>query len=503
MNAKTLMHLSANARTLAADSLIWSDQFWDPEVNLLVLDPPDAEIQKPNVRNSSWYALGLLMRDDGDDRQRAIRTIDAVLDTQFYEPGSPYHGTFPRWVGEPHPLEDAIIWRDYDPNWRQFIGSTWALILDEYSQRLPADLIQRMDRSVQLAVLGEPPDRCPPAYTNIALMKAGLLTWAGDRFDRSEWTTYGEEFGQAVFDLFKEQSAFYEYNSPTYYGTDFFALAFWKNYARSSMLSRMGREMEATLWRDVAQYYHAGLRNVCGPYSRSYGMNMADYGALLGLAIWTAVGRTEAPFPNRSGLFDHSHDYCYGPPLALVGVEVPEDVISDLMEFSGERLVRHRIAAKPDRVATAWLTDSLMIGAESVHFDAATRRAYRPLGDQYHPVTMHWRCPNGAIGWLRLRHEGPVDARIEPGRLIIAGYVDPFFAERGSPAHYDYTFEIHVPGGLRKDAITPDQWQLPGVTIKPKTGVSAPTLTEEGGQTCITFHVDAKRETALFVFEIA
>ena len=185
------------------------------------------------MRNSIWYGLGLLMRNDNGDTDRAIQVIGAVLDNQFDEPGTIYHGTFYRYVGEPHPPENPTTWRDFDPNWRQFIGTVLAIMLDEYVDSLPETLVKRMDYAIQLAVVGEPVDRCPPSYTNIALMKAVLMTWAGDRYGREDWLRDGEAFGQAVYDLFVAHGTFDEYNSPTYYGVNFYALALWRLYGHS------------------------------------------------------------------------------------------------------------------------------------------------------------------------------------------------------------------------------------------------------------------------------
>ena len=195
--ATTLSDLHPHARSLAVESLRWSDQWWDAPSSLLDVDFAG----QPAVRDSCWYALGLLLRNEKGDTQRACAIIDAVLATQFDEPGAVYHGTFPRWIGEARPpAENPQMWRDYDPNWRQFIGTTLALILDEYSARLAAAQIARMDRAIRLAVEGEPEARCPASYTNIALMKAALLTWAGERYGETGWVAYGEEFGQAVYD---------------------------------------------------------------------------------------------------------------------------------------------------------------------------------------------------------------------------------------------------------------------------------------------------------------
>src|SRR5690606_35047077 len=167
---------------------------------------------------------------------------------QYDAPGTVYHGTFRRRPSETLP-PDPAMWRDYDPNWRQFIGTILALLLEEFDSVLPPALIARIDRAVELAVVGEPPDRCSPAYPNIALMKAALMTWAAHRAGRGEWTEAGEAFGRAVYDLFQVHETFAEYNSPTYYGVNLYALARWRAYAKSAALAALGAEMEAALWR--------------------------------------------------------------------------------------------------------------------------------------------------------------------------------------------------------------------------------------------------------------
>src|SRR4051812_38604501 len=101
----------------------------------------------------------------------------------------------------------------------------------------------------------------------------------------------------------------------------------------------MGAAMEADLWRDIARYYHAGLRNVCGPYDRSYGMDMERYAALTGLWIWAAIGSGDTPFPDPSQPFDHAHDFCFGPCIASVGAQMPADALPHFHAFQGARQV--------------------------------------------------------------------------------------------------------------------------------------------------------------------
>jgi hypothetical protein len=223
-----------------------------------------------------------------------------------------------------------------------------------------------------------------------------------------------EDYAAAVVDEFHRHGAFEEYGSPTYYGIDLFALGLWRSRSPSPRLRAWGEELEAALWRDIARWYHAGLRNLCGPFSRAYGMDMTEYAGLLGLWIWDAAGRDAAPFPDLDRPFDHSHDFAMGPVVELVGAVVPPDAGGALATFGGQRLVRQPIT--DSRVATGWLAPDVMFGAES----GGRARA----SGQYTPVTAHWRTDGGAIGWLRVRRDGPVDAEVSGAGALAVRY-DP------------------------------------------------------------------------------
>lgn len=480
----------AFARDLTATATAWMDAHWDEHAALLWSSPPgqepheqeahDAHDTHPHphyhrVRETVWYALGLLMRDGPGDAERACRALGSVLDAQLDDPTAVYHGTFRRAPEEPDPPAPPatpIVWRDYDPNWREFIGTVLVLILADHAARLPAPLVTRMEAALRLATEGAFARAVPAAYTNIALMSAFLLCDSGVRFGEPAWRAAGETLAAAVTRLFRAHDTFGEYNSPTYYGVDLFALALWRSDLAAPALRDAGAAMEADLWRDIARFYHAGLRNLCGPYDRSYGMDMTRYAALVGLWTWAAVGRSAAAFPNPARPFDHAGDFCFGPCIARVGVVVPEDTLPHLHGFAGERQVERVITAaatavsEPRRVATAWLSERVMLGAEEGNDRVAN-------GGQFHPATAHWQCPDGSIGWLRLRHTVPVSARATAGQLRITC--------RAASVADAITFEIVAAGaGTTAAVITPDRWQLPGVTIEVVTDAPAPTVTHVG-----------------------
>ena len=463
----SLNDLSPNARDLAEQSLAWAEPLWDPKGALIWSRHSDRSNDRHlTVRNSTWMAVGFLLRDAECDTEKAVRTIHAIIDTQFDEPGMAYHGTFFRWVGETHPPGmDSVMWKDYDPNWRQFIGLGFATILEEYEHRLPQDLIARMDRSLKLAVEGEAPGRCPPTYSNIALMKTAMNVWVGKRLENQDMVSYGEKFGAEVHRLFSENDAFAEYNSPTYYGVNLYALGFWRRYLEDSSVHSLGRDLEQGLWRDIARYYHVGLKNLCGPFTRSYGMDLTRYTALVSMHIWMAYGRDKAPFPSGEEI---NHEFVYGPCFAIYDAAPPDDIASAFESFSGPRTIERPITTDPKRIATAVMENDYMLGAEASN-DYAAR------SHQFHAVTAHWRCPNGKTGWLRLKHIGPTNARVEKNLITLTAPISSEFRSRDSLDATSFTFAVYSPG-LSVEAFKNGFWDLPGMTVKVRTNLGPPEV---------------------------
>ena len=468
-----LSDLSDPARDLATASTSWMDGYYDDAAGLCWSPYPDARKQRHTVRDSTWYAVGLLMRNKPGDNERAIRIIGAVLDQQFNEPGKPFHGTFATAPELPKPTPQSQMFRGYDPNWRQFIGTIWGLVLLEYEQRLPASLVKRMEGSLRLAIAGEERhERLRASYTNISLMHAWMLDYAGSRFHDAEYTRRGAALAEEIYQLFTHDRSFTEYNAPTYYGVDLYALAMWRTRAPSPRLRELGAEMEADLWRDIGRFYHAGLRNLAGPYTRAYGMDMPSYVALTGLWFWERLGRNLAPFPmpNEPGIFT-SQDFMWGPVFSLVGTRIPADVMPHLREFQGERQVERVITQSPKLVATAWLGRDLMLGAEST---SGTRGA----GGQFVPVTAHWRLPDGGRGWVRLLASPPVDAWATKNTIEIA-------------AKGEVVFRISA-SGTNPASLSRGEWKLPGLLVKVESDAAAFDITPAEDYVDLTYRDTSK-----------
>ncbi|HKJ24432.1 MAG TPA: hypothetical protein VKB65_06390 [Myxococcota bacterium] len=454
--------LASHARDLAERALAWSDAWWDPAARL-ARAPAGAGFAGPGVPRgdlhlvpqSAWYAFGLLLRDggNGDDHARARSILETLLTLQYDEPGAPWDGTFARFAESPRPpREGAVEWQDYDPNWRQFLGTSFLWTLRCFPDALAPELVAGMERAVRRAVEGEPPGRVADSYANVALMKAWLEVEAGTRLGEPAWVASGEALARRVVARFDRHGAFDEFNSPTYYGIDLFALALWARSQGSAWLAREGPRVAAALWRDLARWYHAGLRNVCAPYTRSYGMDLEAYVALLSLWLWRELGAEHAPLPPLDARAEHGHDLHMGALVASLAAPIPDDARDAFVAFPGPHAVRRRVVDAPLREATGWLDTAWMAGAERCEADLS-------WWDQYVAGAIHWRVPaasGGRAAWISLRAPGPVDARAGRDGLAATWHDD---------APREATLLVHAPGASAAAFASP-VWRLPGLTVE-------------------------------------
>ena len=423
------------------------DPLWDPDVGL-IRTPFDQG--PPLVRETSWYALGLLTRDGPGDRKRAGTALETVLGKQYDAPGQPFHGSFARYADDPPvPPANAREFIEFDPNWRQFIGTALAVAVERYGKEL-GSLRGGLDHAVELAVAGERPDRIKADYSNIAIMQAWLLAHTGSKRD-------GEALARAIARRYRRANGLDEYNSPTYDGVALYGLRLWRDEPPTRVFAALGDELYDALWHNIGTLYHAGLRNLAGPYSRAYGMDLRSYASLVGLWIWSVVGTAQAPFPSLAGPFDHAADACFGPMVGLFDGAVPAVVHERLAAFPGPHQARAGVRGK--WTATSWLTEWGMAGGYA-------GAPVRVGGEQIVPGTVHW-----AGGWIRVRNPlGGIDAKAMPDCLDV---------------------DVHAPGpavvtvgvpGVDPAVVAGKQWALPGVgiTVNDSLPVGLPRVTAEG-----------------------
>ena len=441
--------LNKNQRELFQESMDLDAQLYDSTTKLV--HRPGAAVSEAvagryMVRESSWYALGLLFQDAPGDRQRAVDILNAVLKQQYVTPGVHWYGTFRRTPEEPDPTGNPVMWKGYDPNWRHFIGTTFAMILIEYPDRIPADLAKRLYASIDLSIEGEIEEgRLLPSYTNIALMYGFLWDFAAAHDKRADWQAKSAAWNESVYKLFKQHNAFFEYNSPTYCGVDLYGLATWRDYGSTERMRSIGSEMEAGLWDDLASLYQPELRNLSGPYDRSYGMDMESYVSIVGVWMRTELDAQHAPLPAITASTDHVADVWFAPHIVILGTRIPAPALAGMEKFQGEHLVQRQIT--DERAATAWIGKDVIFGGE-----ATSKTKDAGVGTQFHPATIQWRTPSGEIGWVQLVQAPMIDATADKQGLTIST---------------TGTVRLRIHAKQMTDAkITATGWDLPGLHVK-------------------------------------
>ncbi len=523
------------------------DAHYDESMALL-RNSEDGDLEQHSTRGSAHYAVGLLIRRQAGDLERACKVLAKVMDMQFDYPEEIYHGTFrtsPQagnppvgryaWKsfspGSPYFLMDTLdqisrqlmkhmelemqhltiadrqgtrraleaavdqvlpaVWKSYDPNWREFIASAFAVILEHFEDELPRELVARMDESMRRAVEGSIDRRLSdaiPMNTNIELMHIFVSHYFGSRFHNEEWIMHAERESDTFLKGFKEFGSFAEFNSTTYYGVDLTVLGFIRKYGRSDTIKRAMSEVERGLWENIALFYNAHLENLSGPFSRGYELEMRAHSSI-GVFIYLALG---SGYEYLAGInCESGHD----PLIALVEVDVPDSVKPALAAFQADRYVEKQFRELCERdkpgsnshlcTAAAWIESNRMLGAMS---------GSRNTNGQMHPATIHWIADDGAKYGLRLlRREVGGYWYSHLRGIIFDGKVTKDSLSVDVDLHterdIDVYFEIIGPGlNGGHVSILPDKWIMPGLTCAVTADAPAPVITQTDERIEVMYH---------------
>lgn len=543
--------LSPEARLLVDEAVAHLRRGYDPATGLVT----ETLEGKPyrSVRNSMYYALGLLLRNDPGAAQTAETICRAVLALQFDAPGEIFHGTF-RHPDDPVPpagifsyhavsptmrymadvawedivcafsrelaadpsLKDQagrieqmlghalirtipVAWDTYEPNLREFIGMTFAMLLEHFEDRLSPALVSDIRKSCRLLMEGameRVQKDLTPLNTNIRIMYIFLLDYFSGKLDIPYWKDESLRQARRLLSEYREHHACAEFNSPTYCGVDLSTLGFWRRYGSTEELRLLGRELEEGIWQDMADFYNPSMRAFSGPYSRCYELDMSIHTCFYDI-LYLGLGADRFPF------HPFSIESVINPLTVLGDILIPESVAPRFLEPQAPRRVTRQFRELSERgepghnhalcTATAWIEPDFMAGALS----GSENPSY-----QLHPLVFFWKAPEG-IGTIRLLRSLSDGTMSHLHTVLFDGHVTEHSAEVTveNRVRRDVTlfFEVSCPG-LKPDQITEDEWQLPGKTFRVKTNRTGMQMTADENHTIRICYPLATGSSQSFVF---
>ena len=424
----------------------WMDRAWDPEAHLL-WNPPgafDDVTDGPHtvhlVRETAWYALGLLRRGARATPPEQREALVAVCDHQYDAPGQPWHGTFVRFPEWPPPQDGAVEWVDYDPNWRQFLGTALAVAVTDFALPRGRGALSGRHRPGDRGRATRPGPADLRQHRAAARLAGGMgrscrpvLRGVGGRRVPSPRLLHRARLP----DLLRRRPA----------GAR--AVAASRRAGRAPGVGRRDRGGPVDRHRPlVAPGPRQPVRSV-QPRLRHGPARLRQRprsGALVRRPAGAAPRPRRRPAPPRPRPV-------HGPAAAARrACGCPTTCGPAFDRFTGPHAVEQVVDADRARIATGWLDDDRMVGAESGASGLHAR-------GQFHPATVHWRLPSGGVGWLRLVHHAPTPRHGPPGGAR-GGHGPPPAARPGPLA-------LGVQRRCRRGR--PDRWSFPGLEVSVTT----------------------------------
>ena len=273
-------------------------------------------------------ALGAFLDLENGNVTRAQRALREVLKHQYADDvDARWAGTFKTHAAQPDAgTLDADgkprvrEWRDYDPNWRQFMAMILEMTVRLYGHVLGDDLATEMRRAVRRAVLSEPEARISGRYSNIVLMQAWLheaisekrATESADSADATAFATPTNRWLKDAATQLQHDGDLAEYNSPTYDAISLLAGCLLLEHSTSSSAQRLGEVVISQVGERLSRVWHPRLGLQAGPYSRAYGVDPRKYICLMSVLMSALEIRAAGPGHLNQNT-THLHDLYFFP----------------------------------------------------------------------------------------------------------------------------------------------------------------------------------------------
>lgn len=344
------------------------------------------------TRESFYYAVALLKRNETGDVARAKKIIAAVLPLQETRSSSANYGVWPWVLEEPLDQMDSV-----DLNWADFCGSAMAQMLVDHADDLDAALIKQMKDSLRRAAIAIKRRDVQPGYTNIAILGGGVCAVAGERLGDQELLNYGRQRLEKCVAHTAAIDGFSEYNSPPYGKVVIAECERILQLATDDRVRRAAASLHRSAWKMVAESFHPETNQWAGPHSRFSTQHLT----LTMVEFLNARIQTDPPFKVEL------HPQAYQERPRGYGIVTPRPCPAEfqqqfLQPDTGPRQLRRMFieqrGSSPATVGTTWFSQDASLGSVSLSSFWTQRK----------PVIGYWKTSEDPAVVFRVRflHDG-------------------------------------------------------------------------------------------------
>ncbi|WVQ84278.1 hypothetical protein IAT38_006430 [Cryptococcus sp. DSM 104549] len=370
---------------------------------------------------SSWYAVGLLARNQGYDVDVANKLIANIVTKQYTDPSFIAYGTFLGSYDAPYSDGESLwepeIYDSYDPNNALFVTIASIIIDSQFSDLIEDSVLENLRSAMYMAVVGdgyrvggESGDNLYPGYSNPWFMRCVSAAYVGNLVGDANMTYWADTWAQEGIDLFDRYGSISEFNGGTYAGVTLFALSLAQYAPQNSTIFNSAPRLIGSMWEQIAETYNPSLRTLAGPWDRTYGFDMTQYYGILGSAITGITGRDDSGYPLPSPLDGSTHytDMAIIPMQMIAAPYVESQISSTTKSKLASLYAPHAYSAqaisppwdKRPRNYTYWVEDGLSVGG--VSFDESVVGGPSIAPTSFSPGVVQWDAgKNGAgVGWI-------------------------------------------------------------------------------------------------------
>ena len=380
------LQLSNDDKELILDKIKSQDDSYDPKGKMLTKEIKSWNYHTDTlsgilheVRSSFNYAVNLLDYGAKEYEQRAFDVIEKTISLQDTDPLSPSCGVWPYYEEEPLTTKKSPI----DYNWADFNAVSLLDVYMYHKDRLPKELLKKVEDALILAAKAVQKRNCQPGYTNIAIMGTYVTYLTSHLFNLTEMQEYAKERLKTFYNYTIEKGGFTEYNSPTYTIVAIDELARMKRNIAEPEAKRIVDELYEIGWDVIARHYHKNSAQWAGPHSRSYSTLVSN--DFYGILKRASKGKIDLGYePNRTEDVKLNH-------------EIPANLLTYFLSPEYPRLEVNIFEKEdPQIIGTTYLTDYYAISSVS----------RSSLWNQRRPILVYWgELNNSHYLQVRLLHD--------------------------------------------------------------------------------------------------